>query len=83
MDLDAEQGLMRKRRKWDSFEREEFSFHQRVREGYTKLAAANPDTWITLDATLPESDITNIIWDYVREFITYGKKLPSPATSSL
>jgi dTMP kinase len=82
MDLDAEQGLMRKRRKWDSFEREEFSFHQRVREGYTKLAAANPDTWITIDATLPEADITDIIWDYVREFLTYGKKLPSPATSS-
>ena len=81
MDLDAEQGLLRKKRKWDSFEREEFSFHQRVREGYLKLAAANPDTWIVIDAALPEANVTEIIWDYVREFLTYGNRLPSPATS--
>jgi len=82
MDLDAEMGLTRKKRKWDSFEREEFGFHQRVRDGYLKLAAANPETWIVIDASLPELNVADVIWDYVREFLTYGNSLTSPATSS-
>ena len=82
MDLEAERGLMRKKRRWDSFEREEFGFHQRVRDGYLKLAAANPESWIVIDASLPETTVEEMVWEYVREFLTYGKSAPSLATSS-
>ena len=82
MDLDAAEGLTRKKRKWDSFEREEFIFHQRVREGYLEIAAANTANWIVIDASLPEFQIAEVIWNQVREFLIYGNGPASPATSS-
>ena len=43
LDMPVEKGLARKRTKrQDRFEQEELAFHQRVREGYLKLAAAEP-----------------------------------------
>ncbi len=82
MDLEAEEGLIRKKRKWDSFEREEFGFHQRVREGYLKMAAADPERWVVIDASLPEFRIAELTWERVRDFLIYGKVSTSPATSS-
>ena len=54
LDLLPEQGLTRKRNLKDRFELEELSFHRRVREGYFRLAAADPDRWLVIDATLPK-----------------------------
>ena len=82
MDLDAAEGLTRKKRKWDSFEREEFIFHQRVREGYLEIAAANTANWVAIDASLPEFQITEVVWNRVRDFLIYGNGPISPATSS-
>ena len=43
LDMPSEEGLARKRgRKQDRFEQEEGAFHQRVREGYLKLASEEP-----------------------------------------
>ncbi len=67
LDISAEQGLGRKRMKLDVFEREEFFFHQRVREGYLKMAAADPERWMVVDATLPEVKIQEIIWERVQK----------------
>jgi dTMP kinase len=83
MDLDAEEGLLRKKRRWDSFEREEFTFHQRVRDGYLELAVADPDRWVVINASLPDMQIEELVWEQVREFLTYGKIPVSPATSFL
>jgi dTMP kinase len=67
LDVSAEQGLGRKKMKMDVFEREEFLFHQRVREGYLKMAAADPERWMVIDATLPEVKIRDIIWEQVQK----------------
>ena len=37
----------------DRLEREDRSFHDRVREGYLRLAAAHPDRIVVIDATAP------------------------------
>jgi len=82
LDLDAEAGLGRKRRRWDSFEREDFTFHQRVRDGYQKIAAADAERWMVVDASLPAIQVEELIWERVREFLTYGKGFVPLATSS-
>ncbi|MGB2856763.1 MAG: dTMP kinase, partial [Dehalococcoidia bacterium] len=72
MDQDAEEGLSRKKRKWDAFEREEFIFHQKVRDGYMEIAIADPEKWVVINAELPEVQVGEIIWEQVRDFLTYG-----------
>jgi dTMP kinase len=65
LDISPEQGLARKQSLKDRFELEDLSFHHRVREGYLKMAAAEPDCWLLIDALLPEGKIAEIIWDRV------------------
>ncbi len=82
MDLETDAGLARKRRRWDSFEREEFNFHHKVRDAYLQMAAANPDKWSVIDASLPEFRISEQVWERVREYMIYGAESTSLATSS-
>ena len=65
LDISPEQGLARKRSLKDRFELEDLSFHRRVREGYLKMAAAEPDRWLVIDASLAKGKIAEIIWDRV------------------
>jgi len=66
LDLPVEIGLARKRSaREDRFEREEAAFHRRVREGYLKMAAADPQRWLVVDATLPKKRVEQIIWERV------------------
>ena len=65
LDIPPEQGLARKHSLKDRFELEDLSFHQRVREGYAKMAVAEPDRWLMIDATLPKEKVAGIIWDRV------------------
>ena len=69
LDISPEQGLARKRSLKDRFELEDLSFHRRVREGYLKMAAAEPDRWLVIDASLPKGKITEIIWDKVSRLL--------------
>ena len=82
LDLDVEEGLGRKRRKWDTFEREDFTFHKRVRDGYLEMAAADAERWMVVDASLPAIQVEELIWERVREFLTYGKGFVSLATTA-
>ncbi len=68
-DISPEQGLARKRSLKDRFELEDLSFHRRVREGYLKMAAAEPDRWLVIDASLPKGKIAEIIWDRVSQLL--------------
>ena len=64
LDLDVEEGLKRNRKldaaragstseaKSNRFEVESLDFHRRVREGFLKLAAREPERFAVLDATL-------------------------------
>ena len=69
LDISPEQGLARKQSLKDRFELENLSFHRRVREGYVKMAAAEPDRWLVIDASLPKGKIAEIIWDRVSQLL--------------
>jgi dTMP kinase len=69
LDIPPEQGLARKRSLKDRFELEHLSFHQRVREGYVKLAEAEPDRWLLIDASLPRGKVAEIIWNRVSQLL--------------
>jgi dTMP kinase len=69
LDIPPEQGLARKRSLRDRFELEDLSFHQRVREGYVKMAEAEPDRWLVIDASLPKGKVADIIWDRVSRLL--------------
>ncbi len=69
LDIPPEQGLARKRGLKDRFELEDLSFHRRVREGYLKAAAAEPNRWLVIEATLPKNKIAKIIWEKVSHLL--------------
>ena len=69
LDIAPEQGLARKRSAKDRFELEDLSFHRRVRDGYLKTAAAEPDRWLVIDTTLPKAKVARVIWDRVRQLL--------------
>ena len=47
------------------FEDEPLEFHERVRRGYSELVASEPDRFFVIDATQPESRVSELIWDEV------------------
>ena len=59
MDLDAEDGLKRKKQQTslDRMEQEDLAFHMRVVEGYRKLAQLYPERIVTIDALMSVEDI--------------------------
>jgi len=76
LDISPEQGLARKRSPIeDRFELEDLSFHRRVREGYLKMAAAEPDRWLVIDASLPKAKVAEIIWDRVSPLLSSRSSL--------
>lgn len=69
LDIPPERGLARKGSLKDRFEVEDLSFHRRVREGYLKMAGADPDRWLVIDASLPKAKVAGIIWDRVSRLL--------------
>ena len=70
LDIAAEKGFARKKgSKQDRFEQEELSFHQKVREGYLKLAAAEPERWLVVDASQSRAKVERIIWQRVNQLL--------------
>jgi dTMP kinase len=69
LDISPEQGLARKQSLKDRFELEDLPFHRRVREGYLKMAAAEPNRWLVIDASLPKAKIAEIIWARVSQLL--------------
>ena len=52
LDLPVEEGLHRREAdgNWNRMDAYDIDFHRRVRQGYLKLAAENPDRWVILSA---------------------------------
>jgi dTMP kinase len=74
LDVPMEEGLARKKdKKPDRFEVESINFHKRVREGYLKLAAAEPKRWLVIDATKSKDEIAGIIWQRVTKLLPSNK----------
>jgi dTMP kinase len=70
LDITVEEGQARKASKrQDRFEQEDITFHQRVREGYLKLAAEEPERWLVIDASQSKEKIRGIIWQRVSQLL--------------
>jgi len=66
LDLAASEWQERRRGcRLDRFEKEDLEYHQRVRDGYLALAAAEPERWLIMDASLTKDQIAAEIWDKV------------------
>ncbi len=81
LDLDVEEGLRRKRAayeagqsEWTRMDQMEVEFHRRVREGYLRMAAAEPERWLVLDARRPIEEVQALIRAKVEEKLT--ERLP-------
>ena len=71
LDMPAEEGLVRKRAKGDDrFEQESIAFHQRVRDGYLKMAANGPERWLVVDAGQSKAKIMENIWQRVSQLLS-------------
>lgn len=76
-DLPVEIGLGRARQRetdlQDSsegrFEREQHEFHQRIRDGYLSLAAAEPQRFKIIDATLSAQQLSQQITQIIADFL--------------
>jgi dTMP kinase len=72
-DLDAEQGLERAGRRKDSsenrFERKGLAFHQRLREGFHKIAAADPGRCRIIDASGSIDETAYAVWREVSPLV--------------
>jgi len=51
----------------DRFEKEDRSFHERIREGYLKLAAAEPKRFRIINAAKEPAAVAAAIWDTVTD----------------
>jgi dTMP kinase len=71
LDIAVEDGLARKQaKKQDRFEQEAMAFHQKVREGYLKMAADEPERWLKVDASQSKGKIADIVWQRVSQLIS-------------
>ena len=71
LDISAEKGLARKKgKRQDRFEQEGIAFHQRVREGYLKMVADDPQRWLVVDASQSKRKIAEIIWQRVSQLLS-------------
>jgi dTMP kinase len=69
LDLPPNAGLRRRERSGDRLEAEPAEFHQRVRTGFLKLADAEPERYLVLDATRPADELSREIQSRVRELL--------------
>jgi dTMP kinase len=72
LDLDVAIGRSRldgSRTRYDRLESEAAAFHTRVREAYLALAAAEPERFLVLDATLPVDELAERIRIRVSELL--------------
>ncbi|MFZ4847931.1 MAG: dTMP kinase [Caldilinea sp.] len=84
LDIDVHTGLERKRsgaaEEWNRMENQPSAFHQRVRQGYLALAAADPGRWCLLDASQPVEVLHSLVLDRVVALL--AERRPSPARGS-
>lgn len=67
LDLDPEIGLKRREGsgKVDRLDKEDLTFHRKVREGYLKIAQTDSGLYTIVDATLPREVQAEQIWGEV------------------
>jgi dTMP kinase len=73
LDLPADAGLKRLGRSLDRLESESIEFHRRVREGYLRIAAGDPERVKVVDASGPIDDISLRIVQLVETWLASRK----------
>ncbi|GAA4077874.1 dTMP kinase [Actinomadura miaoliensis] len=69
LEVPPDTGLGRLASPADRMESEPREFHERVREGFRALADADPDRYLVVDASLPQSEISRMVQDRIREIL--------------
>jgi dTMP kinase len=73
LDIETHAGLQRKRRaggEWNRLDAYPPEFHQRVRQGYLQLAAAEPQRWVVIDASQPAEMVQSALQQAIRNRVT-------------
>ena len=72
LDIDPVKGLERKGKTQEigEFETQGIEFHRRVRQGYLKQMKKEPQRWVKIDASLPETKVSQEIWKAVEQCLT-------------
>jgi dTMP kinase len=66
-DLPVEVGLSRKAAEANRFENHlDVAFHQRVRDGFLAIAAAEPDRFVVVDATRPPAELSEAVLEIAK-----------------
>ncbi|MBN1317547.1 MAG: dTMP kinase [Anaerolineales bacterium] len=72
LDVNVQAGLNRRKEggeEWNRMDQQTLEFHQRTREGYKILAAAEPERWILVDASRTIDQVAAVIWSMVIQAI--------------
>jgi dTMP kinase len=77
LDVDPELGLGRATGTPDRIEQESLAFHRSVRAAFLQLAAAEPDRYLTLSASLPSADVHAAVLSAVQPLV--GERQLAPA----
>jgi dTMP kinase len=73
LDLPVDMGIKRLGRKLDRIEREAVAFHERVRQGYLRIAEVEPDRVKVVDAARSADDTFSDVRDLVERLIAPKK----------
>lgn len=76
LDVDVEAGLARRQNggeEMNRLDREAVVFHQRVRQGYFRLAEEDPSRWVIINAERPITMVQAEIRQVVRGRIRQGR----------
>jgi dTMP kinase len=68
LDVEAEEGLSRRRRgggEWNRLDDYALDFHKRVRQGYLKMAQQEPQRWCIIDANRPKDLVQEDIFQII------------------
>lgn len=65
--IDPEQARGRLGAERDRLEQEADDFHQRVDNGFEELAAAEPDRWVTIDASGDPDQVEARVWEQIAQ----------------
>jgi dTMP kinase len=72
LDVESEMGLQRKQEgaaeEWNRMEEQTLAFHRAVRAGYLKLATAEPQRWLHVNAAQAVDSVQQAIWQRVEPF---------------
>lgn len=60
----------------DRFERQSLDFHQTLREAFLAIAANEPSRCVVVDATQPQEDVEQAIWDTIVHRLSPPVPLP-------